>query len=315
MSATLVIHPGALGDVLQAIPALTALRELGGGTAPTFAGQSHLGTLLAGTGVVGSCPSFDGLGLEALFGRDPVPADVRRRLAGFARVISWFGARADPFPARLRELGREVVVASPVPPPESPLRVWEHLVETVTPSGVTTPPPLLPLRLPDAWRAEGRRALSRLGVDAGRPFLVVHPGAGGADKRWSAGGFAQAIRGVVQETRCQVVVHEGPADKAAAGELLANPDLPALRLREPALPVLAAILQEAAAYLGGDTGVSHLAAAVGSQAVILFPPASWPRWAPWSHTALPLTMPDSSGTIAPVVRALIERVSGVAAKG
>ena len=315
MNATLVIHPGALGDVLQAIPALTALRELGGGTAPTFAGQTRLGTLLAGTGVVGSCPSFDGLGLEAFFGREPVPADVWCRLASFARVISWFGARADPFPARLRELGREVVVASPVPPPDSPLRVWEHLVETVKPCGVTTPPPLLPLGLPDAWRAEARRALSRLGVDAARPFLVVHPGAGGADKRWSAGGFARAIRGVVRQTGCQVVVHEGPADKAAAGDLLATPDLPMLRLLEPPLPVLAAILREAAAYLGGDTGVSHLAAAVGSAAVILFPPASRPCWTPWSRTALPLPMPDPSGTIAPVVRALIERVSGVVAMG
>ena len=291
MNATLVIHPGALGDVLQAIPALTVLRELGGGTAPTFAGQTHLGTLLAGTGVVGSCQSFDGLGLEALFGRDTVPADVQRRLARFARVISWFGARAEPFPARLRELGQEVVVASPVPPPD------------------------LPLRLPDAWRAEARRALSRLGVDAARPLLVVHPGAGGADKRWSAGGFAQAIRGVELETGCQVVVHEGPADRAAAGALLSTPDLPMRRLREPPLPVLAAILREAAAYLGGDTGVSHLAAAVGSPAVILFPPASRPRWTPWSPTALPLTMPDPSGTIAPVVQALIERVSGAVAVG
>ena len=315
MKATLVIHPGALGDVLQSIPALTALRELGGGTAPTFAGQTHLGTLLAGTGVVGSCQSFDGLGLEALFGRDTVPADVRRRLARFARVISWFGARAEPFPARLRELGQEVVVASPVPPPESPVRVWEHLVETVKPCGVATAPPLLPLRLPDAWRAEARRALSRLGVDAARPLLVVHPGAGGADKRWPAGGFARAIRGVELETGCQVVVHEGPADRAAAGALLSTPDLPMRRLREPPLPVLAAILREAAAYLGGDTGVSHLAAAVGSPAVILFPPASRPRWTPWSPTALPLTMPDPAGTIAPVVQALIERVSGALAVG
>ncbi|PYN09128.1 MAG: hypothetical protein DME06_15595 [Candidatus Rokuibacteriota bacterium] len=144
---------------------------------------------------------------------------------------------------------------------------------------------------------------------------VARGSAGGAEKRWSAGGFAQSIRGVVRETGCQVVVHEGPADKAAAGELLATPDLPMLRVLEPPLPVLAAILREAAAYLGGDTGVSHLAAAVGSPAVILFPPASRPRWTPWSQTALPLTMPDPSGTIAPVVRALIERVSGVVAMG
>src|SRR5207244_5658219 len=125
---------------------------------------------------------------------NPRPHGARALQAVSSRGFSWVGARAYPFPARLRELGREVVVASPVPPPESPLRVWEHLVETVKPCGVTTPPPLLPLRLPDAWRAEARRALSRLGVDAARPFLVVHLGAGGAEQRWSAGGFAQAIR-------------------------------------------------------------------------------------------------------------------------
>ena len=109
--------------------------------------------------------------------------------------------------------------------------------------------------------------------------------------------------------------HAAASDKAAAGELLSTPDLPMRRLREPPLPVLAAILLEAAAYLGGDTGVSHLAAAVGSPAVILFPPASRPRWTPWSPTALPLTMPDPAGTIAPVVQALIERVSGALAVG
>src|SRR5256885_11095956 len=58
------------------------------------------------------------------------------------------------------------------------------------------------------------------------------------------------------------------------------------RLLKPPLPVLAAILREAAAYLGGDTGVSHLAAAVGSQAVLLFPPASRPRWTDRKSTRL-----------------------------
>src|SRR5207237_213872 len=164
------------------------------------------------------CQSFDGLGLEALFGRDTVPADVRRRLARFARVISWFGARAEPFPARLRELGREVVVASPVPPPESPLRVWEHLVETVKPCGVTTPPPLLPLRLPDAWRAEARRALSRLGVDAARPFLVVHPGAGGAEKRWSARGRRRLPAGPPLSARVAAPLDPVEPDRPAADD-------------------------------------------------------------------------------------------------
>ena len=44
-----------------------------------------------------------------------------------------------------------------------------------------------------------------------------------------------------------------------------------LTLVSPPLPVLAGVLSMAQAYLGGDSGVSHLAAAVGAPAVILFP--------------------------------------------
>ena len=49
----LAIHPGALGDVLQAVPALRALRSLGRGASVTFAGQPRLAHLLAGGGAVG----------------------------------------------------------------------------------------------------------------------------------------------------------------------------------------------------------------------------------------------------------------------
>ena len=54
--------------------------------------------------------------------------------------------------------------------------------------------------------------------------------------------------------------------------------------------MLAGILSQASAYLGGDSGVSHLAASVGAPAVILFPSATRERWAPWSPTAEALTM-------------------------
>jgi ADP-heptose:LPS heptosyltransferase len=69
--------------------------------------------------------------------------------------------------------------------------------------------------------------------------------------------------------------------------------LPSLRLVEPDLPVLAAVLAGAAAYLGGDTGVSHLAAAVGSPAVLVVPSVTRERWAPWSPTVTVFSMSGS----------------------
>jgi len=306
---TLIIHPGALGDVLQAVPALTALRALEEGTRLTFSGQIHLGGLLAGAGVVDKALAFDGLGLEALFAGEPLPPSVQAHLADFGRVVSWFGARAEPFPERLRSVVPDALIDLPVPETGPPPTVWQHLLETLAPWGVRAPTRLAPLSIPAAWRAEARRALSRLGRDPRHPLLVVHPGAGGRWKRWPAKGFAQVIQRVARENGCPVLVHQGPADRNAVEELGGALDLPLLRLLEPPLHLLAGVLQEAGAYLGPDSGVSHLAAAVGAPAVILFPPDTRDRWAPWSPTALPLALSDSFHEVEALARAVGERLS------
>ncbi len=69
------------------------------------------------------------------------------------------------------------------------------------------------------------------------------------------------------------------------------------------------MLAYASAYLGADSGVSHLAASVGAPAVILYPPATRDRWAPWSSTAVALTT-DGQGVdeTTRVAEAVIERL-------
>ena len=126
---TLVIHPGALGDVLQAVPALSSLGQLGHRI--TFAGQPRLGDLLVGSGLVLAATPFDTFGIEALFSDAPVPDRLASRLARFQRAVSWFGVRELDYGSRLRTFIPETIVAAPVPGDASPLTVWEHLVETL----------------------------------------------------------------------------------------------------------------------------------------------------------------------------------------
>jgi ADP-heptose:LPS heptosyltransferase len=121
-------------------------------------------------------------------------------------------------------------------------------------------------------------------------LLVVQPGAGSQWKAAPADLLARVIASVVSGGDMQVLVHAGPADAAAAADLVRAVESPMLTLVSPPLPVLAGVLSMAQAYLGGDSGVSHLAAATGAPAVILFPAATWKRWAPWSPTARPILM-------------------------
>ena len=283
---TLVIHPGALGDVLQAVPALEALGRLG--HRMTFAGQPRLGELLQGSGLVLAATPFDTFGLDALFADGPVPERLTSRLARFRRVVSWFGSREPDYVERLGALVPEVIVAPSVPGDDSPLTVWEHLVGTLHPWDVARPAELHSLATTERWRIAARTALMALGVDEGRPLLIAHPGAGARWKQAPTARFAKALERMVADGGFEVVVHQGPADAPAVDALVTTLGISAHRYLEPTLTEVAGALALAQAYLGSDSGVSHLAASVGTPSVILYPPETLRRWAPWAPSAVAL---------------------------
>lgn len=262
--AALAIHPGALGDVLLAIPALRALRA--GGHRLTLAAQPRLAALVAALGEADEARDFESLRLDALFA-----GDTGARLPRVARLVCWFGARDPDFARRLSALAPGAVVA----PSTARGVVWEHLLATVGGAAERRP-----ARVSQDLLAGGGAALRAAGVAPSRRFVVVQPGAGSAAKRWPADAFAGALASLGDVA---IVVHEGPADAEPAARLLAR--LPsAHRLHGPELPVLAGVLARCAAYVGNDSGVSHLAATAGARSLVLFAEATL-DWRPWSSTA------------------------------
>jgi heptosyltransferase III len=265
---------------LLAVPALRALRARG---APlTIAAQPRIGALLVALAVVDRAVPFDTLGLDALFGDAPLAPDapLTRHLAASTRIVCWFGARDPDFTRRLTALAPDAIVA---PATTTTRTVWSHLVATVGGSGDCAPIVCAP-----ALRADARGALLGAGWDGRAPIVVVHAGAGGVAKRWPARGFVD----VVQRTDATLVLHQGPADAEAVRDLVTHSRRPALRLTDPPLPMLAGVLSHARAYIGNDSGISHLAAAVGTPSVILFTEAARP-WVPWSPTARCVTVTTS----------------------
>ncbi len=139
--------------------------------------------------------------------------------------------------------------------------------------------------MPEAALVAGRQSLRDAGWDGVRPLILLHPGAGGAAKRWPVEGFATVagtLRGVRSVT---VAVHQGPADAEAASALATMLDPDAIVLREPSLLTLAGVMAAATLYLGNDSGVSHLAAAVGAPSVVLYTQGLL-AWRPWAPTRL-----------------------------
>jgi heptosyltransferase III len=301
VASVLVIHPGALGDVLLAIPALRMLRARCPDERLVLAAQSHLGRLLFELGEVDEARAFESLGLEALFVEDGEPVSLPA-ISAAARVVSWFGSRDATFARRLRALAPNAVIASSGANGARP--VWQHLMETVGADGEAARGLVA---VSPALGAEGREALREAGWDGHRRVLMVHAGAGGLDKRWPIEGFAGVVAELVRRHDLAVVLHEGPADKDAVAALAERMD--ALILKQPTLPCLAGALCHVTAWLGNDSGVTHLAAAIGRPTVALFG-AERIAWRPWSTTARVVVV--EAGRLREDVSAITSTLDGLA---
>jgi heptosyltransferase III len=241
----LVLRPGALGDTLLAVPALRALRARF--TPLTLAAHSSAARLLVACGEVEHGIAFDDPALGWVF-RDPLPrADVP--------IVAWMDAQALP------ALGQVHGVVAASRPATDDVHCAAYLLSTLAPLGINLPLDERPLRLASIVESDE---------------VLVHPGSGSMRKNWPAERFAQVIRALDRPVRLIV----GEADAGPAASIEAHLGASLARLERPALEVLAAWLAGCHAYIGNDSGVSHLAGLCGARTVALFGPTSPTVWRP-----------------------------------
>jgi ADP-heptose:LPS heptosyltransferase len=117
-----------------------------------------------------------------------------------------------------------------------------------------------------------------------KSLVAVSPGASNDLKRWPAEQFAGLCRYLVEDLGASVLVFCGPGEAKLWRQMEERThDLRQIRLVQSLhLRRVAALLAHCELYVGNDSGVMHLAAAVGTPAVILFGPTDpylyLPRW-------------------------------------
>jgi lipopolysaccharide heptosyltransferase II len=135
--------------------------------------------------------------------------------------------------------------------------------------------------LRNADLAAMRARLLRLGIDADRPWLLLHPGAGAASRRYPAGHWARALELLVRRSGLPAVIVGGAPDAATIAEIRAGCGVPVHALAgELSLGELGAALRLAAVALTNNSGPAHVAAAVGTPVVDLYA-LTHPQHTPW----------------------------------
>ena len=107
---------------------------------------------------------------------------------------------------------------------------------------------------------------------------VIHPGAASAARRWPAERWAAVA---AAETR-RVLITGGPDERALAEHVAAEAGLPedAVLAGRTTVAELAEVIGSAGRLACGDTGVAHLATALGTPSVVLFGPTPPDEWGP-----------------------------------
>jgi len=271
--APLVVFPGALGDFICFLPALAAITRRSGAT-PVLLSKEELAPLVAASGIAEHVP-LEGPRGAWLFSSEP-PLEAERFFRSFSSIECFTGFGDPEVAANLRRWhGADARLHRFRSPMSRHLAL--HFLDAIGEPAERLPQARLPLR-----RSVARRILSGRFSDLNkRTLLVVHPGSGALSKRWSRTGFVRvALRWQREGGETRVVI--GPAESTDAPFWRSHglDAVEGLRIDE-----LAVLLSSASVFLGNDSGVSHLAAAVGAHGVALFGPTDERLWRPLSEAA------------------------------
>lgn len=177
-------------------------------------------------------------------------------------------------------------------PAEPGLHDVEQNLRLLRPLGIeakATPPQFT---VPADALEAGEQRLSR-SVGSSDDAVAIHAGSGATifsrSKRWPAAAFGELIEHLRQRGLHPVLL-EGPEDAGIADAISAHVDIPVIHLNGP-LRDAAAILKACRLYIGSDSGLAHLAAAVGTPPVTLFGPARPDEVCPYGYGHLVVQTP------------------------
>jgi ADP-heptose:LPS heptosyltransferase len=250
----LAIRPGAIGDFIISLPALECLRG----------DYLEVWTAAANVPLVRFAParSIRAAGLDLLGIAEP-PQRLLENLRGFDSIISWYGANRPEFRDLVAQLGLPFTFLPALPPAGDGRHAADFYLHQVASLTACSSDGIPRIACPETRRS----------------FAVIHPFSGSPKKNWPLEKFRALGRAL--ERTMPVCWCAGPDDPPLEG---------AVRIDD--LYQLACWLAEAALYVGNDSGITHLAAAVETPVLALFGPTDPRIWGPrGAHVRIALWKP------------------------
>jgi heptosyltransferase III len=280
MKSILVIRGGAIGDFILTLPVLAALRRqfpnsrielLANLSVAALAVEFSLADKMRDLGSALFAPLFSDSG--------KCSAEVARWFGEFDTIISYIYDPQRTFEKNVRSLSKAEFLVGPHRPDE---QIQVHASVQI----------LQPLRSrlthsPDVERLHLR--VARSSADT----IAVHPGSGSRQKNWPIEKWQALLDYLVAKTDHSILLIGGEAERDFLPRL-ADTVPPARRQVALDLPLVevARRLRPCRAFVGHDSGITHLAAVLGVQCVVLWGPTNENIWKPLGGRSRILRHPD-----------------------
>ena len=301
----LVIRGGAIGDFILTLPVFSALRQQFPETRLEVLGYPHISQIALAGGLVDQVRSIEARALAGYFARNgPLDSELSTYFASFAVIISYLYDPDGIFLENIARCSKAQFIVGPHRPDE---RDNIHATEVF----------LKPLERLAIYNEDGIPRLNL--VSPGSPqlrdgrWLALHPGSGSETKNWPENSWTALIDHLIAETDLRLLLVGGEAEGDRLNRLSRTIEPARFQMaRHLPLPELAQCLAKCVGFVGHDSGISHLAAAVGLTSLILWGPTNELIWRPRNAKVTILGAPQ--GLLHLPVKRVIERIHELFAK-
>ena len=129
--------------------------------------------------------------------------------------------------------------------------------------------------------AVARRLDAEAKLSPAQPFALIHPAAAFDTKTWAAANFARVVEHLAARGLASVAV-AAPGEGKVIDEVRAHSRAPLAGFTDLGLPELTALAARSSIFVGNDSGVAHVAAAVRTPQVVVFGSSNVAHWRPWT---------------------------------
>ena len=289
IQSILVIHQGALGDFILALPALRVLRKTFPKARSVIMGYPRILELVEKRFYAEEIVSVDRRGMASFFVREStLDAGLSGFFSTFDLILVFGKDGKGPVIGNLRRVceGR-ILHINPFPPEHDRTHLSEHLLRELRRYGLSIEGQEPKLYLTRADQERGRNYCRRKGLTASESLetIIIHPGSGSKKKVWPVERFVEVVRHLQGHAGSRISVVLGPAEGPEvqkAFEVIGwdmGPSAP-IFLKGLSLLELASVIDGSRLFVGNDSGITHMAAALGVPTVAIFGPSDPKVWSP-----------------------------------